>query len=140
VFYPGQLPNHILVNGNADFNNLHLRLDHIQDPTLRPLDDLFIEHFEQGLFKFMIGSGYRGWSCSECEEAFCAFDLSDAKVWGTQEGKEQLEVALAERLFDHQLSQSIQDDTPRTVSQFLVSLSRTISHVTFLNWAPLLLC
>jgi hypothetical protein len=49
--------------------------------------------------------------CPEQEEtidyrdAFAIFDLSDAKCWGTREGKEQLEVALADRLFDHKLSQ-----------------------------------
>ena len=58
----------------------------------------------QGLFKYMIGPGEKGWSWKECEHAFGTFDLSDTKVWGTNEGKVQLEVALAEKLFDHQLS------------------------------------
>lgn len=38
-------------NGNADVNGLYLQLDHIQDPTLRPLDNLFRDHFMQGIFK-----------------------------------------------------------------------------------------
>ena len=32
-------------NGNVDINGLNLQLDHIQDPTLRPLDELFTDHF-----------------------------------------------------------------------------------------------
>ncbi|KAH9165181.1 hypothetical protein EDB89DRAFT_2246837 [Lactarius sanguifluus] len=34
-------------NGNADVNDLYLKLDHIQDPTLRPLDELFTDRFMQ---------------------------------------------------------------------------------------------
>jgi len=36
---------------------LHLQLDHIRDPELRPLDELFIDHFTQGLYKHMKGAG-----------------------------------------------------------------------------------
>jgi hypothetical protein len=97
------------INGNEDFHGLPLRLDHIQDPTLQPLDELFTEHFMQGLFKFVIGPEVQGRPWLEWDNAFDAFDLSNTTVWGTKEGKELLEAALAERLFDHQLSQSIQD-------------------------------
>lgn len=48
------------INGNADFHGLHLQLDHIQDPTLRPLDELFNDHFMQGLYKWVIGSRKQG--------------------------------------------------------------------------------
>jgi hypothetical protein len=41
-------------NGNADINGLSLQLDHIQDPTLRPLDELFTDQFMQGLFKYIV--------------------------------------------------------------------------------------
>jgi hypothetical protein len=44
-------------NGNADINGLHLQLDHIQDPTLYPLNMLFTDHFMQGIFKHMRGQG-----------------------------------------------------------------------------------
>jgi hypothetical protein len=85
---------------------LHLQLDHIYDSTVHPLDELFIDHFKQCLFKHVIG-------CQEQEEtldcmdasAFDIFDLSDTTFWGTREGKEQLEAAIADRLFDHKLSQ-----------------------------------
>ena len=45
------------INGNADVNGQYLQLDHIQDPTLRPLDELFTDHFQQGLLKHMRGEG-----------------------------------------------------------------------------------
>ncbi|KAF5385113.1 hypothetical protein D9615_000950 [Tricholomella constricta] len=95
------------INGNADINGRYLQLDHIQDPTLRPLDELFIDHFMQGLFKHMKGSGESAWSCEDYDDAFgdCSFNLSNMNIWGTREGKEQLELALADRLFDHRVSQ-----------------------------------
>jgi hypothetical protein len=45
-----------LQNGNGDFNGLHLQLDHIHDPTVRPLDVLFNEHFMQCILKNMRGA------------------------------------------------------------------------------------
>lgn len=88
-------------NGNADINGKYLRLDHIQDPTLRPLDELFIDHFKQGLLKHMKGPGEPAWSYEDCEDAFGDLNLSNMNIWGTREGKERLELALADRLFDH---------------------------------------
>jgi hypothetical protein len=67
----------------------------------------------QGLYKYVIGSRKQGESL-DYRDAFDVFDLSDAKFWGTTEGKEQLEVALADQLFDHWLS--LQDDMPSTIS------------------------
>jgi hypothetical protein len=97
-------------NGNADINGLHLHLDHIQDPTLRPLDDLFTDHFMQGLFKHMKGASEVGWTCEDYDDAFGdgSFNLSNAKIWGTEEGKRHLELALADRLFDHRVLQQQQ--------------------------------
>ena len=95
-------------NGNADINGLYLLLDHIQDPTLRPIDELFTDHFMQGLFKHVMGTGESAWSYEDCDDAFDSFDLSNTNIWGTREGKERLELALADRLFDHRMSQ--QDD------------------------------
>ena len=34
-----------------------------------------------------------------------AFDLSRHKIWGNIEGKEELELECADRLFDHRVSQ-----------------------------------
>ncbi|KAF8909017.1 hypothetical protein CPB84DRAFT_1650153, partial [Gymnopilus junonius] len=49
-------------NSNADINGLHhLQLDHIQDPTLRPLDELFIDHFIQGILKHVKGTWELEW-------------------------------------------------------------------------------
>jgi hypothetical protein len=93
-------------NGNADINGLSLQLDRIQDPTLRPLDELFTDHFMQGLFKYMKGVGEPAWTYEDCEDAFgdCS-NLSNHKIWGTREGKELFELALADRLFDHRILQ-----------------------------------
>lgn len=92
-------------NGNADINGLHLHLDHIQDPTLRPLDDLFTDHFMQGLFKHMKGAGEVGWTYEDYDDAFGdgSLNLSNAKIWDTEEGKWHLELTLADRLFEHQV-------------------------------------
>jgi len=94
-------------NDNADINGRYLELNHIQDPTLRPLDELFTDHFMQGLFKHMKGTSESTWSYDDCDNASGdgSFDLSNMDVWGTKEGKERLELALADRLFDHQVLQ-----------------------------------
>ena len=93
-------------NGNVDINGLSLQLDHIQDPTLRPLDELFTDHFMQGLFKYMKGIGEPAWTYEDYDDAFGdGSDLSNHKIWGTREGKELFELALADRLFDHRILQ-----------------------------------
>ena len=96
---------------------MHLKLDHIHDSTLRPLDELFSDHCMQCLFKYVIGTRERGWRWEGCEDAFDALDLSNSGVWGNREGKELLEVTLADRLFDTRLTQQqIPDETPKTIS------------------------
>ncbi|KAH9979474.1 hypothetical protein BGW80DRAFT_1278393 [Lactifluus volemus] len=45
-------------NGNEDINGCFLQLEHIKDSTLRPLDELFTDHFIQGLNKHMKGTGH----------------------------------------------------------------------------------
>jgi hypothetical protein len=79
----------------------------MQEPTLRPLDDLFRDHFMQGIFKHMKGTDAVGWTYEDYDNAFGdgSFDLSNLNIWGTEEGKRQLELALADRLFDHRISQ-----------------------------------
>ncbi|KAH9032547.1 hypothetical protein EDB84DRAFT_1561942 [Lactarius hengduanensis] len=87
-------------NGNADVNDLYLKLDHIQDPTLRPLDELFTDHFMQGIFKHMKGAGEVSWSYEDFDDAFGdgSFKLSNPKIWGTEEGRKRFELALSDRL------------------------------------------
>jgi hypothetical protein len=48
----------------------HLRLDRIEDPMLRPLDELFTDHFMQGLFQHMKGVGEPVQRCEDYEESF----------------------------------------------------------------------
>lgn len=51
----------------------------------------------------MKGAGESTWSYEDYDNAFGdrSFNLSNIDVWGTREGKERLELALADRLFDH---------------------------------------
>jgi len=58
----------------------------------------------------MKGSGERGWTYEDDEDAF---NLSNARNWGTREAKEQFQVALTGRLFDHRMPQK---DTQGTAS------------------------
>ena len=77
---------------------IKLQLDHIQDPTLRPLDELLTNNFMQGLFKHMKGTGEVGWTYEDYDDAFGdgSFNLSNVKTWGTEEGKKIFELALAD--------------------------------------------
>ena len=61
----------------------------------------------QGIFKHIKGTGEVGWAYDDYNDAFGdgSFDLSDLKIWGTEEGKKRFELALADRLFDHRISQ-----------------------------------
>ncbi|KAI9439241.1 hypothetical protein H4582DRAFT_2075902 [Lactarius indigo] len=101
-------------NGNADVNGLYLQLNHIQDPTLRPLDELFRDHFMQGIFKHMKGAVEARWSCEDFDDAFGdgSFKLSNPKIWGTEKGRKQFGLALSDRLFDYRISQ--QQGKPET--------------------------
>ncbi|KAI0711213.1 hypothetical protein C8Q76DRAFT_623620 [Earliella scabrosa] len=81
-----------------------LQLDHISDPTTRPLDQLLRDHFLQCLLKHVKGVGERTWDYDHTF-GIGAFDLSDRVVWGTEEGKERLEVELENRLFEFRLQQ-----------------------------------
>jgi hypothetical protein len=93
-------------NGNADINELSLQLGHIQDPTLRPLDELLTDHFMQGLFKHMKGPGESEWPYVDYEDTFGeGSNLSNPKIWETRVGKELFELALVDRLFDHRILQ-----------------------------------
>jgi hypothetical protein len=76
-------------------HGLVLHLNHIADPAIRPLDELFRDHFLQGVLKHVKGAGDDG------------FDLSRQEVWGSAEGKERLELEIFDRLFEHQISQDL---------------------------------
>ncbi|KAI0746833.1 hypothetical protein C8Q80DRAFT_1121547 [Daedaleopsis nitida] len=81
-----------------------LELDHILDPSTRPLDQLLRDHFTQGLLKHVKGPGEKQWDY-DSTFGIGAFDLSDSTVWGTEEGKERLELELENRLFEYRLRQ-----------------------------------
>lgn len=57
----------------------------------------------QGLFKHVKGAGESNWTYEDYDNAFGdgSFNLSIATIWETREGKKRLELALADRLFDH---------------------------------------
>ncbi len=61
----------------------------------------------------MKGAGEVGWTYEDYDDAFDdgSFNLSNFKIWGTKEGKQRLELALADRLFDHRISQQGRSET-----------------------------
>lgn len=94
------------INGLDDVHGLTLRLDHIVNPTIRPLDELFRDHFLQGVLKHVKGAGEPTW---DYEDAFSdgGFDLSRQEIWGSVEGKERLELEFFDRLFEHQIAEDL---------------------------------
>ena len=91
-------------------HGLVLQLDHIVDPTIRPLDELLRDHFLQGVFKHVKGAGEPTW---DNEDAFGdAFDLSRQEIWGSAEGKERLELEFLDRLFEHQVARDLSRGSP----------------------------
>ncbi|KAH9059680.1 hypothetical protein EDB87DRAFT_1562946, partial [Lactarius vividus] len=83
------------VPGYDDIAGKVLKLDHITDYNLRPLDDLFRDHFLQGVLKNMKGAGEPTWTLGDG-----AMDLSRLDIWGGKLGKEHLEFEMAHRLHD----------------------------------------
>ncbi|KAH9852582.1 hypothetical protein C2E23DRAFT_885712 [Lenzites betulinus] len=83
-----------------------LDMGDISDPVTRPFDQALRDHFAQGLLKHVKGRGERHWNFSSG-----AMDLSDAKVWGTPEAKERLELELENRLFEHRMRQESEDSS-----------------------------
>jgi len=92
------------VPGFDDIAGNVLKLDHIVDPDLRPLDDLFRDHFLQGVLKNMKGAGEPTW---DYEDALGGgmMDLSRLDIWGGQRGQEHLEFEMAHRLHSLQAAQ-----------------------------------
>ena len=87
-------------------HGLTLQLDHIADPNLRPLDELLRDHFLQGVLKHMKGAGEPTWDYED-NLSDGAFDLSRQEIWGNSEGRERLELELADRLFDYRVAQDL---------------------------------
>ena len=55
----------------------------------------------------MKGVSEEGWTYEDYDNAFGDgfFNLSNLKIWGSEEGKAQFELALADRFFDHRILQ-----------------------------------
>ncbi|KAI0372001.1 hypothetical protein BV20DRAFT_941114 [Pilatotrama ljubarskyi] len=89
------------VAGHDSVSGRVLQLHHLSaDPATLPLDQLLRDHFLQGLLKHVKGRGERHWDFGSG-----ALNLSDARVWGTADGKERLEVELENRLSEHRSKQ-----------------------------------
>ena len=68
-----------------------LKLDHIIDRNLRPLDDLFRNHFLQSMLKNMKGAGEPAWDSEDALGGGERVDLSRSDIWGGKLGQEHLE-------------------------------------------------
>lgn len=92
------------VPGYDDIAGKVLKLNHIADHNLRPLDDLFRDHFLQGVLKNMKGAGEPTW---DHEDALGGgmMDLSRREIWGGNLGQEHLEFEMAHRLHSLQVAQ-----------------------------------
>ncbi|KIJ13060.1 hypothetical protein PAXINDRAFT_117504 [Paxillus involutus ATCC 200175] len=92
------------VPGYEDIVGRTLMLDHIADPNLRPLDDLFRDHFTQGVLKNMKAAAEPAW---DYEDALGGgmMDLSRQDLWGTVEGRAHLEFEMAHRLHSLRVAQ-----------------------------------
>ncbi|KAF8232788.1 hypothetical protein L208DRAFT_1270241, partial [Tricholoma matsutake] len=92
------------VPGYDDIAGKVLKLDHINDPNLRPLDDLFRDHFVQGVLKNMKGAGEPTW---DYEDALGGgmMDLSSSEILGGKLGQRHLEFEMAHRLGSLEVAQ-----------------------------------
>ncbi|KAI0777726.1 hypothetical protein BD413DRAFT_602027 [Trametes elegans] len=79
---------------------LHVERPSASVSSALPLNELLRDHFLQGLLKHVKGRGERHWDFGPG-----ALDLSDVRTWGTEEGKERLELELENRLYEHRLKQ-----------------------------------
>jgi len=66
-------------SGIERVNGLHLKLDHIQDPDLRPLDEFFTDHFKQCVFKHTRGPIYNELEDTDDYDADSEFKKVDLK-------------------------------------------------------------
>jgi|SRR5712675_520099 len=85
------------VPGYDDIAGKVLKLGHIGNRDLCPLDDLLRDHFLQGVLKNMKGAGEPTW---DHEDALGGgmMDLSRRDIWGGTTGRRHLEYELAHRL------------------------------------------
>ena len=92
------------VAGYGDIAGKVLKLDHITDSNLRPLDELLHDHFIQGMLKNMKGAGEPNW---DYEHALGdgMMDLSRLDIWGGKTGQEHLEFEMAHRLHGLRVAQ-----------------------------------
>ena len=91
------------IGGYDDVAGKTLKLDHITDPNLRPLDELFRDHFLQCV---LVRKGERRPSW-DYEEAFDDEVELTEDIWSGKEGKEHLEYELSSRLHDFQVAQEL---------------------------------
>jgi len=93
-----------LLPGYDDVAGKVLKLDHILDADLRPLDELFRDHFLQAVLKHMKGIGEPYW---DHEDALGDgwMDLSRHDIWGGELGKAHLEFEMAHRLHGLRVAQ-----------------------------------
>lgn len=93
------------VRGYEDIAGKVLKLDHIEDPNHRPLDELFRDHFLQCVLRNMKGVAEPLW---DKEDAFGdgSMDLS-RDIWASKSGKEHLEFEMANRMFGLKVAQEI---------------------------------
>lgn len=92
------------VPGYEDVAGNILKLDHITNPDLRPLDDLLRDHFHQCVLNKMKGGGETRWDYYEAL-GDGMLDLSRLDIWGGKRGQGHLEFELAHRLHGLQVAQ-----------------------------------
>lgn len=93
-----------LLPGYDDVAGKVLKLDHILDADLRPLDELFHDHFLQAVLRHMKGVGEPYW---DHEDALGdgSIDLSRHDIWGDELGKAHLEFEMGHRLHGLRVAQ-----------------------------------
>jgi len=93
-----------LLGGYDDVAGKVLKLDHILDADLRPLDELFRDHFLQAVLKNMKGVREPYWDHEDALGDGC-MDLSRHNIWGGEVGKAHLEFEMAHRLHGLRVAQ-----------------------------------
>ena len=76
------------IGGFNDVAGKTLKLDHITDPNLRPLDELFHDHFLQCVLHRTKSEHEPSWDDEEASDD--EVDLSD-DIWSGEQSKEHLE-------------------------------------------------
>lgn len=91
------------VEGYDDIAGKILKLDHLRDPNIRPLDELLRDHFLQCVLRNMKGEREPTW---DYEDAVGGgrVDLSN-DLWGGEEGQAHLEFEMAYRLHNLRVEQ-----------------------------------